>query len=323
MAPKNDPRREVGTTVIAKATAVTSEAECKRLFGTFWKTATVTGVVKIVVIPPRGSGKQTSVVVEWKIQDRIKLKEVKLVNVKLPEQGQQPGNGASAEATPISAQNGGGRSSTVPATRGISTVKMQTDQNSAIGTQFAERVTTHGVDWLESDISEPLNGFVTRKFWTVTHFTGNRIAENQGATGLTPYDFFMWMFPVSHLQKIVSMTNTNLEVQGKQPTSCGEILRFFGLLIMMTRHEYGNRRNLWNTTNKYKYIAAPNFTRIMPRHRFESLRHCIRFSSCPEGDGDGTNRWSLVDDFVTAINEHKQMFVTPSDLLCVDESMSR
>lgn len=41
------------------------------------------------------------------------------------------------------------------------------------------------------------------------------------------------------------------------------------------------------------------------------------------GDTSKCNRWALVDDVMTAINDHRAMFVTPSDMLCVDESMSR
>ena len=148
--------------------------------------------------------------------------------------------------------------------------------------------------------------------------------ENQGATGLTPFDYFTWMFPMGHLGAIVDLTNVNLGRLCKSMTSSQEILRFFGILVLMTRYEYGNRRNLWTTTVTNKYIAAPSFARIMPHHRFKTLRHCIRFSHCPHSDDDDrVNRWSLVDDFVVAINQHREMFVRPSDLICVDESMSR
>eukprot|EP00171_Calliarthron_tuberculosum_P018487 IDg18487t1 len=60
----------------------------------------------------------------------------------------------------------------------------------------------------------------------------------------------------------------------------------------------------------------------MPRTRFEILRACIRLRRCHNGDDEGMNRWNLVDDIVTAINEHRAEFVSSSDLICVDESMS-
>ena len=34
-------------------------------------------------------------------------------------------------------------------------------------------------------------------------------------------------------------------------------------------------------------------------------------------------RWSLIQDFVDRINEHRASFYHPSDIICVDESISR
>ena len=88
----------------------------------------------------------------------------------------------------------------------------------------------------------------------------------------------------------------------------------------MTRYEYGDRHNFWSTTLSSKYVTAPNFIRSMPSRRLESFRQCIRFSVCPLSDTEDINLWNLVDDFVTAINEHRQMFVTLSDYIYVNES---
>ena len=49
-----------------------------------------------------------------------------------------------------------------------------------------ERITVHGVEWVEPDVRLPLNGVVPRRYWPATHVTGNRIAENHETTGLTP-----------------------------------------------------------------------------------------------------------------------------------------
>eukprot|EP00171_Calliarthron_tuberculosum_P006654 IDg6654t1 len=52
------------------------------------------------------------------------------------------------------------------------------------------------------------------------------------------------------------------------------------------------------------------------------LQSCIRFSNCHNGDDKGMNRWNLMDDFVTDINEYRSELVRSSDLICVDESIS-
>ena len=57
MSKTPDLRRKIGAHVLAKASVVTSNSECKRLYGVLWKTMTVAGIVKEVLTPPKGSGK--------------------------------------------------------------------------------------------------------------------------------------------------------------------------------------------------------------------------------------------------------------------------
>ena len=85
MAKSQDSRRVIGAFVFAKVRVVTSDSECKRLFGALWKSATVNGTVKHVVVPPKGSRKHTSLIVDWTIRGSSKTKEVKLMNVRVRE----------------------------------------------------------------------------------------------------------------------------------------------------------------------------------------------------------------------------------------------
>jgi len=84
---------------------------------------------------------------------------------------------------------------------------------------------------------------------------------------------------------------------------------------------------LWSTTARNKYIPAPGFGHLtgMSRGRFESLWSCTIYSEeCTDpAVSSKRRRWSLVDDFVTSFNAHRAAHVRPSDLLCVDESMSK
>jgi len=67
----------------------------------------------------------------------------------------------------------------------------------------------------------------------------------------------------------------------------------------------------------------------MPRNRFDYLWTNLKFSvqptAAPTAGATGAEqiRWSLVNDFVTAINQHRAAHVTPADTLCVDESISK
>ena len=52
----------------------------------------------------------------------------------------------------------------------------------------------------------------------------------------------------------------------------------------------------------------------------------MRFSRQPDSKGELTSvqwRWALLQDFVDAINNHREQNVTPSEILCVNESISR
>ncbi|KAI2493142.1 Transposase IS4 [Fragilaria crotonensis] len=77
-----------------------------------------------------------------------------------------------------------------------------------------------------------------------------------------------------------------------------------------------------------KYRPAPHFGLTgMSKHRFDVLFRAVRWSKQPpqRADNESTEqyRWKLVDDFVANFNDHRANFFSPSDTICVDESMSR
>ena len=120
-----------------------------------------------------------------------------------------------------------------------------------------------------------------------------------------------------------------LEARRLPPTSAGEILKIFGVLILGTRFEFDSRAELWATEPRSKYMSAPAFsTRTgMPRNRFDAIWSSLTFSRKPVGGpaaddrGGELFRWALVNDFVAEINGHRATLVTPGDTLCVDESI--
>lgn len=126
---------------------------------------------------------------------------------------------------------------------------------------------------------------------------------------------------------IRDLTHEKLLALGKQGTSVSEILRLFGIMVLITRFEFGKKGDLWKTEPSSKYLPPPCFGKTgMSRDRFNDLLRCIRFSRQPERQGDLSSvkwRWALVDDFVDAINTHRQNCFVLSDLVYVDESISR
>ena len=178
--------------------------------------------------------------------------------------------------------------------------------------------------WVENKIRIPLNGLVPTRLWSMTNVHGKKIAENPGVSGLTPYVYFLWMFRMSHLQKIARFTNVQLSFQGQNMKNGSELFKFLGTILLMSRFQFGSRRDLRTTESKRKYFPVPNFGNMIPFSRFDTLLGTIRFSDggTPEIEGHA-KRWRLVDDFIQAINAHREMFFGPSELIRVDEIMSR
>ena len=111
------------------------------------------------------------------------------------------------------------------------------------------------------------------------------------------------------------------------PTTMGEIVKFLGTLILMTRVKVKKRRNLWSTSSVSKYLPAYNFGKTgMSRHRWDTLWKCLRWSDQPSERPDEMShehwRWMLIRDFVDRFNEHRSTWFIPSKRICVDESMS-
>jgi Transposase IS4 len=142
----------------------------------------------------------------------------------------------------------------------------------------------------------------------------------------TPYEYFMEIFPPDALMRIVMLTPEKLREKGKQVTTGGEILKFFGILILGTRYEFGSRADLWSSSSRNIRFDPPAFGRTgMPRDRFDLLFTLITFSKQSDQGGVSSerHRWQLVDDFVSSINAHREAHVQPTEMLCVDKSISK
>ena len=145
------------------------------------------------------------------------------------------------------------------------------------------------------------------------------ISRGHSPSQMQPMDYFMWMFPQEHLALMVSYTNDAMQSRGLRLTTRGDILKFFGVLILIIRIEFGSRRYLWSSQLSSKYLPKPQFGNIISRTRFEELRQNVTFSF----PANSSDRWGMIRDFIIAINDHRASHVIPSQKSCVDESMSR
>jgi hypothetical protein len=191
----------------------------------------------------------------------------------------------------------------------------------------------NGIEWHRGITDVDVNGPVQMWPWKfVCQYTGEAFTpgcDNAVNTDFTPYDFFMAVFPRKQLKDMVRNTSANLKAQGKPEITTGELLKWFGITILITRYEFGDRASLWSTEPPNKYIPAPSIgTRTgMSRNRYDTILKGLVWSfqptARPEGMSSEEHRWMLVADFVNNLNDHKRNYFTPSTLICVDESMSR
>lgn len=190
----------------------------------------------------------------------------------------------------------------------------------------------HSIRWRRTSITEPpLNGAVNPRLWSVRNVIGEVLipgANSAAINGMSPIDFFLLMFPPKQLLHMVDLTNAELLKLDLQPTNTSEILKFFGVLILMTSFEFTSRASLWTSVAPSKYRPAPHFGRTgMSKHRFNDLFRSVKWSKQPaerpQNVSSEQHRWMLVDDFVDNFNDHRANFFSPSETICVDESMSR
>lgn len=189
----------------------------------------------------------------------------------------------------------------------------------------------HETEWWVDDNSLmlPVRGNVPPRDWSIRTVLGNQLGPGTDVRReMSRLDYFLLMFPPTELSLILQLTNERLIEKQKNTATKGEILKFFGIIILSTKFEFGSRSSLWSTTAPAKYEPAPEFGRTgMPRMRFDDIWSSIRFSQQPTVRPDGMSseqhRWLLVDNFVANFNEYRANNFSPSDLICVDESMSR
>jgi Transposase IS4 len=193
--------------------------------------------------------------------------------------------------------------------------------------------TANGLNWVRASRGDPpLNGNVPFRQWSVRSVVGDILYPGGPTNGqqerMSPLDYFLLMFPPKQLTAMVQLTNVQLHLKDLQPTTTGELLKWFGLIILTTKFEFASRASLWSTIATSKYRPAPQFGLTgMSRNRFDDLFSAIRWSYQPIvrlGDLSSEQyRWMLIDDFVTNFNDHRANYFNPSDTICVDESMSR
>ena len=191
-------------------------------------------------------------------------------------------------------------------------------------------VTINETTWTESVPIDLLNGGHHHHDWHhKTSMRGVHVCEGSDAGGLLPLRYYFdAVFPQPHFRNIIRWTNDELANAYLKPTNEAEVLKFFGIILLIPRLPQVPRKRLWSTDPLTKYSVLPNLGRTgMTRDRFKHLLQHMRFSFQPKEKmahvSDEGHAWMLIDGFVDAINEWKSKRVYPGSIVCVDESMIR
>ena len=193
-------------------------------------------------------------------------------------------------------------------------------------------MTCHGIDWhFDPNTDLPINRAFVRKTWKLTdQYTGEEYTPGCDVSAeVGPLQFFMAVFPKKQLAMMVEETSSRLTKAGKPKLSKGELLKWLGIMILITRFEFGERDHLWRSKSSCKYIPAPNFGERtgMTQDRFNDIWRYMVWSRQPEERPQGMSsesyRWLLVQDFIDNFNDHRSSLFLPGWLVCVDESISR
>ena len=169
--------------------------------------------------------------------------------------------------------------------------------------------------------------------WSVTDSFGNVYYPGCAQPPLSKLNAWMLMYGDTCLNAFVDCTNIELKKRGEDPfTDLGEAIRFQGIMRLITRFEFANRRDLWVTkpNPKHKYMPAPAFGRTgMSRDRFDIIFRCQRYSKQPDVPPEGMSsytegyRWMLVDDHIKNFNDWRATMFKPGTYIVVDESIFR
>ena len=195
-------------------------------------------------------------------------------------------------------------------------------------------VEQNGRNWFEGNTEVEVNGKAATKFWKLVDQYGRGHEFTPGCDrGSNPkysaLDYFLAVFPKQQLMDMQERTSLKLQEENFPPTTIGEILQFFGVMLLVTRFEFGARASLWATTSRNRFIPTPNLghTTGMSRDRFDVLWRLLAWSEQPYPRPSTMSheewRWCLVQDFVDNFNNHRESYYFASDLICADESMSR
>ena len=178
----------------------------------------------------------------------------------------------------------------------------------------------HGVTW-----RPPVGGAgVTVDVPLVSHVHARMMWRDGLDNNRSPFDYFLHMYPSSHLEQTIEVTNSNLEKAGVQTMlTRQEYFVLLGLVYACSFYPKFSVDDLFSKSapaRKSEFISIPNLSKYMSLNRFKTLKKHLAFA--PESSrSDDVAFWGI-QPLIDAFNDVRSRAFSPGYKLVGDESMS-
>jgi Transposase IS4 len=339
--PKYAKFAEIGDTVYSKGSDFHCEAQMRRWYGDLWKEKWVPGTIRNITKKPVNGRNQRFYDVEYINPDQTtKCHELRDIRCRdAPENMEQvspdhPILGLQDVTTPKNAKDNTVDISPDPYEEmaEMSIINLPDTQEEDYSNLDEEKTPgdddsvspvaafTDPISWF-ADVDYAMldaNGPVDPLGWQFQGRDGKWMCEDDNwEYKHSPLDYFLAAFPPTTLKQILTLTNKSLRKNGGKEIELGELLRFFGVILLITKFDFGRRRELWNTVSSFKYVPSPQFgiRTGMCRNRWMNLVYSAQPEERPADMSSVTYRWMLVNDFVDDFNCHRRTHFRPSELV--------
>jgi Transposase IS4 len=120
-------------------------------------------------------------------------------------------------------------------------------------------IVVHGTEWIHGKDELSVNGPVRYRPWALRTPTGETLSAAGGIGERSALDLLRHMFPPLQLQEMRRLTTRELQAKVKTPTTPGEILKYLGVLLLMTRSAFDERASLWATNQEHAGTSCASY----------------------------------------------------------------
>ena len=140
-----------------------------------------------------------------------------------------------------------------------------------------EKADFHGRKWFEDHygVKQNINGPHPFRQWFLRNTIGSKLTPGceEGKT-FSCLDYLLLLFPPNQFKWMTLYTSQQLIKNGEKRTTKGEMMKWFGIIILATRIEFGDRASLWSTVSQSEYISAPDFGNTGMNRQCLLLKNC-------------------------------------------------